>query len=435
MLGKACTLLHPEQGVSVGTEKHHSRVFYGWYIIAASFGILFLGGAARFSFGVMFKPMIAEFGWSRGATSLGFFLNMVIYGLALPVAGRAYDRYGPRWVVILPTILLSAAYCLIAAMTSLWQFLLLYGILAAVGFAGPSVTILGVLTSKWFQKWRGLAVALAMAGWCGGQFTLVPVMTLVTLRYGWRVSHLALGLAILVVNLVLGFFVLKNPERSGTGLVWSAEYKAVDTPAETPPVDTAPSLGLKQALRTRSFWLFLIVMFICGAGDYLVASHLIPFATDQGISPVTAGNMLAWYALFGLAGLLLAGPAADLIGTRIPIAATFVIRVVLFLFILKYKTMVSLYVFALLFGFTYLASAPLVPILMGRLYGFAHLGVLNGFSNTLHFLGGGFGGYMGGLIYDRSGSYELAFIISFFLAVVATVCMMLIREERHGVAS
>jgi predicted MFS family arabinose efflux permease len=92
-------------------------------------------------------------------------------------------------------------------------------------------------------------------------------------------------------------------------------------------------------------------------------------------------------------------------------------------------------VFALLFGFTYLASAPLVPILMGRLYGFAHLGVLNGFSNTLHFLGGGFGGYMGGLIYDRSGSYELAFIISFFLAVVATVCMMLIREERHGVAS
>jgi MFS family permease len=419
----------------MGTEIHHPRLFYGWYVVAASFGMLFMGGAARFSFGVMFKPMIAEFGWSRGATSLAFFLNMVIFGLALPVAGRVYDRYGPKWVVIIPTLLLSTAYCLISLMTSLWQFLVLYGVLAAVGFAGPSLSIVGVLTSKWFEKWRGFAVALAMAGWCGGQFVLVPVITTVTLRYGWRVSHLVIGLAMLVVNLMVGFFVLKNPDTSDKGLVWSSENRAAGAPVESAQVDTVPALGLKQALRTYSFWLFLIVMFICGSGDYFVASHLIPFATDQGVSAVTAGNMLAWYALFGLAGLLLAGPASDLIGTRIPIAATFVIRAVLFLFILKYKTVTSLYVFALLFGFTYLASAPLVPILMGRLYGFSHLGTLAGFSNTLHFLGGGFGGYMGGLIFDRAGSYQPVFIISFFLAAAAAVCMMLIREKSHGVAS
>jgi len=184
-------------------------------------------------------------------------------------------------------------------------------------------------------------------------------------------------------------------------------------------------------MRTRSFWFFLIAMFICGTGDFLVTTHLIPFVTDHGISPTTAGNMLAWYGLMSLAGIMVAGPVSDLMGNKIPIALTFLLRVMSFLLILKYQNPASFYIFALTFGFTHLITAPLTATLVGRLYGFSHVGLISGFITTVHHSGGGFWAYMGGLIFDQTGSYRLAFILSTIMALVAFCSTILIIERRH----
>jgi predicted MFS family arabinose efflux permease len=156
--------------------------------------------------------------------------------------------------------------------------------------------------------------------------------------------------------------------------------------------------------------------------------------TDYDISPTTAGNMLAWYGLMSLAGVLVAGPASDLIGNKIPIALTFLMRFVLFLLILRYQNLASFYIFALAFGFTHLITAPLTPTLMGRLYGFSHVGLLSGFITTIHHLGGGFWAYAGGLIFDKTGSYQLAFILSAIMALGAVFSSIFIKEERHQAA-
>jgi len=184
-------------------------------------------------------------------------------------------------------------------------------------------------------------------------------------------------------------------------------------------------------MHTRSFWLFLIVMFICGSGDFLVSTHLIPFLTDHGVSSITAGNMFAWFGLMSLAGILAAGPVSDLIGNKIPIVFTFVLRFLLFLLILKYQNLGSFYGFALAFGFTVLITAPLTPTLIGRLYGFTHLGLMAGFITTVHHLGGGFWAYLGGVVFDQTGSYRLAFILSAIMAIVAVLCTLFIVERRH----
>jgi predicted MFS family arabinose efflux permease len=194
-------------------------------------------------------------------------------------------------------------------------------------------------------------------------------------------------------------------------------------------------LGLQDAMHTRSFWLFLIVMFVCGSGDFLVATHLIPLVTDQGIAPVTAGSMLAWFGLMSLAGLLVAGPASDLIGNKIPIAVTFLLRFFLFLLILRYQTLGSFYCFSFAFGFTLLITAPLTATLMGRLYGFSHVGLITGFITTVHHVGGGFWAYMGGLIFDQTGSYQLAFVLSAIMALVAFFSSIFVIEKRHRVVS
>jgi MFS family permease len=399
-----------------------SNLFYGWYILASSFAILFFNSGARFSFGVMFKPMIAEFGWNRSSISFALFLNMTLFALCLTIVGKFYDRYGPKWVIIISTIVLSAGYTLISLIGSLWEFLISYGILVAIGLGGTSVPLISALTSKWFEKWRGLAISVALSGSSLGQFALVPVFTIFALRYGWRTSYFCIGLIMLVVNTTLALLVIKgDPDDLGLRPFGHGE-KAKREHAQMSSVKHSRDLRLGEAMRTRSFWCFLIVMFICGSGDFLVTTHLIPFVTDYDISP----------GLMSFAGIMVAGPASDLIGNKIPIVLTFLLRSLAFLLILNVQSLKSFYVFALTFGFTFLITAPLTPTLIGRLYGLSHVGTISGFVITVHHLGGGFWAYMGGLIFDRTGSYRLAFILSAIMALTAVLSTGLIIEKKHG---
>ena len=361
------------------------RALYGRYIVGASFLMLFFYSGAQYAFGVMFKPIIREFGWSRSAVSLVFLLNMVVFAIALTVVGRLYDRFGPKWIIIISTLFISAGFTLTSFMHSLGQFFFSYGVLAALGLAGTGVPLVSTLVSKWFDKGRGMAISLSLAGSSVGAFVLVRLLSLLAVSYGWRMSYLYLGIVMFLVNILLAIFVIKgDPHHLGMPL------KARGIPVKRKAHEgRGGPRAWAQAMATRSFWLFLVTMFVCGSGDYLATSHFINFATDIGVSPITAGKMMGWYGLLSFAGILVAGPAADRIGSKIPIVLTFVLRFLLYLFILRYKNVPSLYTFALLFGFTHLITAPLTPMLIGRLYGFRQIGLLTGVVNTVHFLGGG----------------------------------------------
>ena len=161
-----------------------SRIFYGWYILAACFSLLFFQAGARFAFGIMFKPMMTQFGWDRASISSVFFLNMVVFALTLSIAGKLYDRWGPKWVILVSTLFLSVGYGSISFISTLWQFHLYYGILAAIGMGGASVPLIAALMSKWFEHNRGLMISLALSGNCIGQFILVPVFSDLVLAWG-----------------------------------------------------------------------------------------------------------------------------------------------------------------------------------------------------------------------------------------------------------
>ncbi len=410
-----------------------SSIFYGWYVLAASSVILFISSGARLTIGVMMKPVIAEFGWSRSAVSLAVFLNMVVFAVSVVIVGKLYDRYGPKWVIIVSTLLFSAGYLLMAAMTSYWQFLFLYGFLTAAGTGGTTLSLFAALLSKWFEKRRGFAISLGLSGGCLGQFAIVPFFTHMVLVYGWRLSNFYIGMVSLMVNLGLVLFVIKgDPEDLD---VKPYGHAPVDPGGSVGHRVSEPSRGrdlrLGEAMKTPSLWLFAFAMFVCGSGDFLVTTHLIPLVTDHGISATTGGNMLAWFGLLSLGGILIAGPASDLIGNRIPIAFTFALRVLLFLLILKYQGMIPFYFFSLGFGFSFLVTAPLSATLAGRLYGFSHVGAISGFVHTIHHVGGGLWAYLGGVIFDQTGSYATVFAVSAFMAFMAVICTLLIKETRH----
>jgi MFS family permease len=376
--------------------------------------------------------MITELGWNRGSISLAFFLNMIFLSLSIIVAGKLYDRYGPKWVIAISTLFISSGYILISFIDFLWQFYICYGVLAAIGMGGTSVPLFAALISKWFTKWRGLIISLALSGSCLGQFVLIPLFSLFMVRYGWRTTYLLIGFIMFVVNMALTMLVIKKePDDLSPKPHGRQDSDNMGKAGETISLgETHGDLNLRDAMRTSSFWLFTLVMFICGSGDFLVTIHLVPFVTDQGISSTTASNMLAWNGLTSLAGILIAGPASDLIGNKIPIALTFLLRCLLFILILYDQSLTSSYIFALTFGFTFLITAPLSTTLVGRIYGFSHIGLITGFINTIHFLGGGFWAYLGGLIFDQTGSYRSIFILSAIMALIAFVSSLLITEKK-----
>lgn len=429
------SLIHSERNDMIFSQKSAaaSGVFYGWYVLAASFFLLFFQSGARFSFGIMFKPMIAEMGWNRASISSVFFLNMVFFALTLSVAGKLYDRYGPRWVILVSTVLLATGYISTAWVDGLWKFHLFYGVLTAVGTGGASIPLIAALISKWFARRRGLAISLALSGSCLGQFVLVPIINWFVLAYGWRLSYVLIGCIILAGNTVLTFAVIKgDPEDMGLKPYGYEPLDPSTAPEKSNDTISQPNdLNLLQAIKTRSFWLFLTFMFVCGSGDFLVAAHLVPFVTDYGVSPTTAANMMAWFGLMSMGGILLAGPASDLIGNKPPIVITFALRLILFLMVLKYRSPITFFIFAAGFGFTFLITAPLTTTLSGRLYGFTHVGLISGFITTVHHLGGGFWAYLGGVFFDKTGNYQIAFMLSAALAVIAIVSSLAIKEKRH----
>lgn len=412
-------------------------IFYGWYVLVAASACLFFITGARTVLGVMFKPILNEMLWTRSDISLAVLLNMVVFALSLTLVGRLFDRYGARWVIIVSTLFLAVSYTGISFIGQRWHLMVFYGVLAALGFAGTSVPLFAALASRWFHRHKGMAIGLALAGSCLGQYMLVPMSTRLMLAWGWRPAFMSIGAMVLVVNLVLTWKVIKDsPEVMGL----QPYGESSDTPKEAKdptPAVAAPTIAsdfnLGQAMTTRSFWLFLIIMVICGGGDNFILTHLIPMVTDHGISSTTAGHMLAWSGLLSLAGVLLAGPVADRIGNKIPIIITFLLRVIVFAMAMQYQNMVSFYILALVFGFTMLITAPLCVTLLGRLYGFAHIGLLSGFITTLHHLGGGLWVYGGGVIFDQTGSYHLALALAALFSLIAVLCAVFIKEKRHTI--
>ncbi len=404
---------------------------YGWYIVGTGFLILFLVGAARFAFGIVFKPMLATFGWSRGTLSLALTLNMAMMSVTQPLAGRLFDRHGPREVLLLFTSLTAVGLLCTGWIFAPWQLFFSYGILTGIGFGGVSTSTISTLISHWFPHKTGLTVGIAMGGLSLGQLLLIPFLSWLMLIIGWEYVYMLLGalIALICLPLILGVITLPDtPPVTKKKEKLSQASKQQPLP---PRASLLRSQALQEVLRTRDFWWMAIAYVICGFGDFLVMTHLAPLATDMGLDPIQAGEYLGWMGGLSLPGVIAFGLLVDSMGSTKPLALTFLLRIIGFLLLLFLPNATTLFLFALIFGFTFFASGPMVPALLHHLYGATHLGELTGMIMLLHSLAGGIGGYIGGLIFDQTGSYQPAFTFALLLTIIATIASLAIREKRR----
>jgi len=307
---------------------------------------------------------------------------------------------------------------LLGQATALWHVFVAYGLIFAIGHAGTSQPVVGVMISRWFIRRRGIATSAAISGNAIGQLVIIGLLAAFLTQVGWRNSYTFLGVAALLIPVPLVLIAV----RSRPAIQKPGDKSRVVTPREEP---VGESVRPDSIRRSRQFWLLMGIYAACGFQDFFVVTHVVAFAMDQGVTPLLAGNMLAWMGLVGLVGVLTSGLMADAYGPERPAFISFVMRAVIFASIIYFQSTPAIVAFALMYGLTFLVTSPLTVLFAGSLFGSARLGTVSGLLSMVHQVSAGGGALVGALIFDHWGSYDRAFMLMFVLAFVAMGLIML----------
>jgi predicted MFS family arabinose efflux permease len=379
--------------------------------LAAGFLILLVGGGARFAIGLTFKPMVDEFGWARGELGLAVGVYMLVSAVATLLAGRMADRLSPRALLIGGMVIGGIGIGLMSLVSQPWHALVLYGVVFAIGNGAASLVIVGVIVMRIYPGRAGLANAIAISGMSVGQLVMIAVLASVLVEIGWRAVFVWIGIAhVLLLPLLFAL-----PGQGGA-----------PTSSEAP----RENLSLRGAAGKRQFWLLVCIYAICGLDDFFVTTHVVAFAQDQGLGALTAGHLLALMGLTGLAGVIASGFASDRVGPAWPTAAAFAARIIVFGWIVIDQSPLSIAVFALVYGATFLVTAPLTVVFVRESFGTKHLGALTGLITMVHQVFGGIGAYAGAAIFDATDGYDAAFVVMLISTIVALALTLMLRRPR-----
>ena len=365
--------------------------------------------------------MANDLEWSRTTLSLTVTVFMVVSAVVLPVIGRLVDRYNPKLILLLALLVSSISLALMGMIQTPFQAILLYGVIFALSNAGTSVAPIGVLISRWFPDRLGLANSIAISGMGVGQLVIILLLTAQLDVIGWRGAFIllaGLGLVLILPLMFLG--------------VPTTAYQPTDR-STSGGIDNSRG-GVSTAVCTHVFWILIVIYAICGGQDFFVATHVVAFASDQGLTSSMAGNLFALMGLFGLFGVLATGFLTDRYGPVLPTLVCFAVRIVVFTLVILMPTPTTIILFALCYGITFWITAPLTVVFVQHYFGRADLGVLSGIIIMIHQAAGGAGAYLGGAVYDAFGDYHHVFVWMLVLSVVAFWFTWQIRKKQTIVA-
>lgn len=295
-----------------------------WWVAAAGFIAIVGAAGSRAAPGVLIDPLHEEFGWSHGVIGFAVSINLILFGLFSPFAAALMDRFGIRRVLCVALILIAAGSSLTVFVTQPWHLWLLWGVVVGLGAGSMSVAFIAVLVSRWFVTQRGLVTGMLTAASATGQLVFLPVIAWLATQYGWRVPALIVASgALLVLPLV---FVIIRDHPSDLGLDAYGATEADPTPPKPLGQGNAAVTAmraLRDAARTRAFWLLAAGFAVCGAStNGLVGTHFVPAAHDHGMPLTVAASLLAVIGIVDIIGTVGSGWLTDRMDPRILLVST-----------------------------------------------------------------------------------------------------------------
>lgn len=373
-------------------------------ILALSLGI-------RHGFGLFLPPMSAEFGWGREVFAFAIALQNLIWGLTQPFTGALADRFGAKRTVMVGGVLYVVGLLLMGLADSPLSLSLSAGLLIGMGLSGTSFSvILGAVGRAVPPEKRSMAMGVAAAAGSFGQFVMLPGSLGLISWLGWSAALMALGL--LVALIVPLASLLKD----------------------TPLPSSGPEQTLREALREAfahsGFWLLALGFFVCGFQVVFIGVHLPAYLVDQHLPALVGTTVLALVGLFNIFGTYIAGILGGRISKPRLLTALYLARAVIIVaFITLPLTVWSAYAFGVAMGLLWLSTVPLTNGTVATLFGVRNLSMLGGIVFLFHQLGAFLGGWMGGYVYDRTGSYDLVWQIAVLLSLLAAALNWPVREQ------
>jgi OFA family oxalate/formate antiporter-like MFS transporter len=372
-------------------------LFHGWFVVAAAFGVTFVGFGAAYSFSAFFESLQREFAASRGSVSLVFSLAGFLYfGLGF-VSGPLADRWGSRSMAILGMLLLGIGLAIAGAARSLVQVYAAYGLGVGLGVGFSYVPVVGAV-QRWFVKQRGLASGLAVSGIGVGTLVIPPVAAFLIAAFGWRTAYLVLGGFAAVVGVAVSFMIENDPRDRG--LLPDGE-SAPSSPASKEPTGTS----LHDAIRSPRFIGLYAACLVGSFGVFVPFVHLIPYAVDHGVPQSTAVFLLGAIGVGSTAGRFLLGGVADRIGRPRTLLVMFLGMAAALAIWAASTAIWSLAAFALVFGVFYGGWVALLPAVIMDYFGGRNISGIIGALYTSVAFGTLVGPSAAGFVFDYSHSY------------------------------
>jgi MFS family permease len=402
-----------------GVTIRHRRVFYGWWIVAASAVGLFWGPPVTvYSFSVFLKPLMQEFHAGRAAVSLGYTLHLIAGAVCAPLVGWLVDRYGSYRVILSATAVFGSVLLLNKALSAnIWQFYLFYVVMGLL-LNGVGPIPYGYLVSHWFDRRRGLALGLMMIGMGSGAMVMPSFAQQLIARFGWRTAYAVLGGGVLLVAIpVLGAFLREKPQDLGL-----LPDGALPRNSAAGSQAVVQGLSARDAWSSGTFWLMVSAFFLVSASVQGCLVHTTAMLSDRGIPAQTAalGSSLVGAAV--LLGRVGTGYLLDRLFAP-HVAAVFFGGAALGIGLLWLDTTPFAFAGAFLIGLGLGAEVDLIAYLVSRYFGLRTFGRIYSSAFAAFALAGALGPLIMGASFDRSGSYRAA-LVTFFAATLAAAVLM-----------
>lgn len=383
-------------------------------MIAASAAIVTLAMGVRQSFGLYLTPMTMELDINRQTFGLVLALQNLLFGAVQPFVGAYADKHGPGRVLIIGALVYVAGLALAGTASGVLGLGLGFGALVGMAMSGVTfVVTMGAVGKMVPPEKRTLAFGIITAGGSLGQFFIVPMALALIDAAGWRNSLYMLALMVMLI-LPLAF-----------GLMGKRGAAAPARPEGLPL-----NLVLKQAFADKSWWLLCTGYFVCGFHVTFVGIHFPTYITDQGLPSSIGATGLALIGLFNILGSWMWGAWGGKHSKKHLLAVLYALRgVAIIIFLLVPLSGASALVFAATFGFLWLGTVPLTNGLVAQMYGLRNLTALTGIVFFGHQIGAFLGAWLGGLVFDATGSYNLVWYISIALGFAAALANLPIRQS------
>jgi MFS family permease len=411
-------------------DRHHpTRAHYAWVILAITCLTVVMTAGVTAVPAVLIHPLEVDFGWDRAAIALAVSINVFLYGLAGPFAGRVMLRFGPRRVMLASLLLIAAGVAASTQVQTLSQLYLLWGGVVGVGTGSTALVLSATVVNRWFTTQRGLALGLLGAASSTGRLVFLPLLATIVATLGWQaVGWVVAGCLILIALPLVALLMRDAPETIGLAPYGTPPDAAFGFPSAAPPPE-APLVPLRAALRHGDFWRLWTTFAICGATtNGLIGTHLIPHAIDQGLSAVAAATTLAMMGILDIVGTLGSGWLSDRYDKRVLLASYYGLRGLSLLFLPYADNLTKLALFGVVYGLDWIATVPPTAGLASDMFGTRSGPILFGWVFFGHQVGAALAAYGGGLLRVWFGTYGVAFTTAGLLALGAAVLVLTVRQ-------